>query len=216
MAPVRYKDAPSLFAARQGDLNEVLVHVGLRVNDEGKVQRGATASTLSEAALHADSIRLELRRRGTHPEVIRFCTAEILAKNNFHAILEATKSVAARLRALTDEAGDGAGLVDAALASGRSVTPLLAINTGQTQTERDEQNGLANLSKGIFGMFRNPVAPATIGAEASRANTTATNVTAIEAHLIDKIDASTPLDASPGSKYTRAHDVAVELAKACD
>ncbi|WP_435596583.1 hypothetical protein [Streptomyces albogriseolus] len=33
MAPVRYVQQPHTFSRRQDDLNEVLVHVGLRVND---------------------------------------------------------------------------------------------------------------------------------------------------------------------------------------
>lgn len=40
MAPVRYAQQPHVFSRRQDDLNQVLVHVGLRVNDEGKLARG--------------------------------------------------------------------------------------------------------------------------------------------------------------------------------
>jgi uncharacterized protein (TIGR02391 family) len=44
------------------------------------------------------------------------------------------------------------------LALGKSGDPRLAINNLASQTERDEQTGLANLIKGLSGMFRNPVA----------------------------------------------------------
>ncbi|MFJ8158808.1 TIGR02391 family protein [Streptomyces sp. NPDC094468] len=64
-------------------------------------------------------MRAELRRRSTHPEVLRYCTLEILAKNPFHAGLEAVKSVADRLRTLTGQGLDGARLPDARR-SGRS------------------------------------------------------------------------------------------------
>lgn len=158
MAPIRYRDEPGLRTLRQDALNEVLVYEGLRVNDEGKIQRGPKASTLSEAARHANNLRAELRRRGTHPDVLRYCTAELLTKNTFHAMLEASKSVFDKLRNHTGLTGDGATLVDATLALGRSGTPRLAINTLATQTDRDEQTGLANLIKGLSGMFRNPVA----------------------------------------------------------
>lgn len=40
MAPVRYVQKPHTFSRRQDDLNEVLVHVGLQVNDEGKLAKG--------------------------------------------------------------------------------------------------------------------------------------------------------------------------------
>lgn len=158
MAPVRYRDNPGLRTLRQDALNEVLVYESLRVLDDGRIGRGPRATTLSEAAQHASSIRAELRRRGTHPDVLRYCSTEILAKNAFHASLEATKSVFDKLRDRTGLTGDGASLVDAALALGKSGAPRLAINSLSTQTERDEQTGLANLIKGIAGMFRNPVA----------------------------------------------------------
>ncbi|QOV41247.1 TIGR02391 family protein [Streptomyces ferrugineus] len=157
MAPVRYARQPHTFSRRQDDLNEVLVHVGLRVNDEGKLAKGPAAATLSEAARHASSLRAELRRRCTHPEVLRYCTLEILAKNPFHASLEAVKSVADRLRTLTGEGLDGARLVDTVLMPGRG-TARVAINANATGPELDEQKGLANLVKGLFSMYRNPAA----------------------------------------------------------
>ena len=132
--------------------------VGLRVLDDGRLASGERATTLSEAAVHANNLRSELRRRGTHGDVLRYCTDELLAKNAFHAQLEATKSVFDKLRTRTGLTDDGARLVDAALALGQSGTPALQINDLATATDRDEQTGFANLIKGLAGMFRNPVA----------------------------------------------------------
>lgn len=158
MEPVRYRDRPELFTLRQDRLNEHLAFVGLRVNDAGKVARGPRARTLDEATRIATSIRDELQRRKAHPEVLRYCSVEVLNKAHFHACLEATKSVFDRLRTSTGASGDGAALVDAALSLGKSGTPVLAINALLTQTERDEQTGLANLIKGLGGLYRNPTA----------------------------------------------------------
>lgn len=158
MDPVRYRSQPELFALRQDRLNEHLAFVGLRVNDEGKVARGAEAQTLDEASRIATSIRDELHRRKAHPEVLRYCSMEVLKKAHFHACLEATKSIFDRLRSLAGISGDGAALVDATLALGKSGVPLLAINSLRTQTEKDEQTGLANLVKGLIGLYRNPTA----------------------------------------------------------
>lgn len=160
MNPVRYRSHPELFALRQDRLNEHLAFVGLRVNDEGKVARGAQAQTLDDATRIATSIRDELQRRKAHPEVLRYCSMEVLKKAHFHACLEATKSIFDRLRSLTGISGDGAALVDATLALGKSGVPLLAINSLRTQTEKDEQTGLANLVKGLNGLYRNPTAHA--------------------------------------------------------
>lgn len=156
--PVRYRDRPDLFTLRQDRLNEHLAFVGLRVNDAGKVARGPRAQTLDEATRIATSIRDELQRRKPHPEVLRYCSVEVLKKAHFHACLEATKSIFDRLRTATGAQGDGAALVDASLSLGKSGTPVLAINELRTQTERDEQTGFANLIKGLSGLYRNPTA----------------------------------------------------------
>jgi uncharacterized protein (TIGR02391 family) len=81
----------------------------------------------------------------------------LLAENYFHAILEATKSVADKLRKRTGLTDDGATLVDRSLGG---ELPLLVINQFLTETDKSEQRGFANLTKGLFGMFRNPTAHA--------------------------------------------------------
>jgi uncharacterized protein (TIGR02391 family) len=102
-------------------------------------------------------LRADLELRKVHPDVIRFCKEELLKDNYFHAVLEATKSVAEKLRTRTGLTDDGATLVDRTL-SGE--LPLLAINLLKTDSERSEQRGFANLVKGMFGMFRNTTAHA--------------------------------------------------------
>ncbi|MFC0105591.1 TIGR02391 family protein [Kibdelosporangium aridum] len=158
MAPVLYRDNPALWTLRHDSLNEVLVYEGLRVNDEGKIQRGQHAATLSDAAQHANNLRAELRRRGTHPDVLRYCTTELLQKNAFHAMLEATKSVFDKIRFRTGLTEDGAKLIDQALAVGQSGPPKLSLNSLASPTDKSEQRGFVNLLTGLAGMFRNPVA----------------------------------------------------------
>ena len=157
MNPQKYLQNPQLFEDRQLRLNEVLAFVGLRVSDRGQVATSKSASTLSEAAQVAGRLTTELTRRGTHPEVLRYCVEEVLARNNFHAALEATKGVFDRLRGLAGVDGDGAALVQEAL-SWKGRTPPVAINSLSTDTDRSEQTGFMNLLIGIFGMYRNPTA----------------------------------------------------------
>ena len=89
--------------------------------------------------------------------MLRFCQEELLDDNYFHAVLEAVKSVADKLRSRTGLADDGASLVDHAFAGD---PPMLAINPLETEPEKGEQRGFANLVKGTFGMFSSPVAHA--------------------------------------------------------
>ncbi len=157
MEPVRYRDDAALFTTRLDALNEVFVYLGLRLNNKGKLQSGAKAETLPEAAKHANSLRAELARRQVHARVLQYCSREILEGNPFHAALEATKSVPDRFREMTGLLGDGASLIDAALGLSQG-NPRIAINSLRTVTEQDEHKGFANLCKGLLGMFRNPVA----------------------------------------------------------
>lgn len=87
--------------------------------------------------------------------MLRFCRAELLQDNYFHAVLEATKSVAEKIRQKSGVHGDGGQLAQEALGLGKTGMPYLAFNTLQTKTEQDEQVGLINLMVGMFGAFRN-------------------------------------------------------------
>ena len=158
MKPARFVSDRAGFDHLQRHLNEVLVLEGLRVNDRGRVVRlkAGAATTLDEAAERAGGIRTELHRRGTHREVVRYCSDELLANNNFHAVLEATKSVPDRLRAMTSLQGDGAKIVNATLSPADG--PRVAINSGRTETDRSEQAGFANVVLGLVGLYRNPTA----------------------------------------------------------
>jgi uncharacterized protein (TIGR02391 family) len=158
MDPVQYRDRPDLFTLRQDRLNERLAFEGLRINDEGRVASGARARTLDEATQLATSVRDELTRRRTHPKVLEYCSVEVLKRDHFHACLEATKSIFDRLRDLTGQGGDGAALIDAVISLGKTGQPVVAINALASQTERDEQTGMANLIKGMNGLYRNPTA----------------------------------------------------------
>jgi len=102
-------------------------------------------------------LRPALKQRAVEPEVLVFCRAELLQENYFHAVLEATKSVATLLRFRTGLTSDGAGLVQSALGGD---DPRLRINAFRTDTDRSEQKGFANLLVGFFGTFHNPTAHA--------------------------------------------------------
>lgn len=158
MTPVGYRNDPAEFARRRSELNEILIHEGLKVTEEGKIARvkGGKATTLADAAKRAGAIHTELARRGAHPEVLRYCTTELFQKNNFHAMLEASKSIPDRLRTMTGLHSDGAILVQKALFP--KTNPRVAINAGVTETDHSEQSGFGNLVEGLLGMYRNTTA----------------------------------------------------------
>ena len=75
--------------------------------------------------------------------------------NYFHAVFEATKGLAQRIRDMVSIEADGAALVDRVFSIER---PLLAMNALQTETEKSLHKGFANLLRGCFGAVRNPLA----------------------------------------------------------
>jgi uncharacterized protein (TIGR02391 family) len=157
MKPERYARASYRFEPMRANVNRALAFVGLAVEANGDLVATDEASTLTEAERRARELRADLLAREIHPDVLVFCREELLADNYFHAVLEATKSVADKLRARTGLTDDGAALADKALAG---ELPMLAINPLKTESDWSEQRGFANLVKGIFGMFRNPTAHA--------------------------------------------------------
>ncbi|OGS00026.1 MAG: TIGR02391 family protein [Elusimicrobia bacterium RIFCSPLOWO2_12_FULL_59_9] len=160
MDPVRYTSDRGGFESRRDELNKVLAFCGYKLGEDGKLRSQTAARTLSEAEERASRLKAALQRRDVHHDVLTFCRAELLDKNCFHAVLEATKSVAEKIRSKSGFSGDGAELIDHAFGLGKGGTPFLAFNTLQTETERGEHSGMINLMKGMFGAFRNPTAHA--------------------------------------------------------
>jgi uncharacterized protein (TIGR02391 family) len=157
MNPVRYVSNLDVFEIRRAALNQVLGFAGLNLGENGQLRQTSATRTISEARERASRLRRALLDRRVHPDVLRFCREELLQDNYFHAVFEATKSVADKIRERSGLGSDGSRLVDEAF-GGQS--PLLAFNTLQTATERSEHTGLINLLKGLFGTFRNTTAHA--------------------------------------------------------
>jgi uncharacterized protein (TIGR02391 family) len=155
----RYVDDPNRFAALRDALTEALSLVGLRINEKGQIATARVARNLDEVAKLAGRLQTELRRRGVHDQVIFYCQEELIRKSLFHAVFEATKGLAARLRTLSGSILDGSDLIDYCFAS-KSGTPVIRINPYVSHSDRSEHGGFANLLRGVFGTFRNPPAHA--------------------------------------------------------
>jgi uncharacterized protein (TIGR02391 family) len=157
MSPARYTSSPELFAWRQDGLNVALAFAGYAVNSKGQVVHTTPESTVEGALARAKRLNSALQSRGIHQEIFKYCKSELLQDNYFHAVLEAVKGVAERLRQMSGLGTDGAELVNAVFSV---KNPILAINSLKTDTELSEQKGIANLLVGVFGAIRNPTAHA--------------------------------------------------------
>jgi len=157
MKPVRYVNAQEQFDWRRDGLNVVLAFSGFHIREDGKVIRGTQETTLAGAKARAGKLKAILEARGTHSEVFKYCRAELLEENYFHAVFEAVKGLAQRIRDLSGLGSDGGELITEAFSV---KSPIIAFNSLQTETERSEQKGIANLMIGLFGAIRNPTAHA--------------------------------------------------------
>lgn len=157
MNPVSYASDPGTFAWRRDELNVVLAFSGFYVREDGKVGYADKANTLDEARARAGRLKAALESRAVHVEVLNYCRVELMDENYFHAVFEATKGVAERIRQLSGLSGDGADLVNKAFGGQQ---PVLVLKALSTESEKSEQKGFVNLLIGLFGAVRNPLAHA--------------------------------------------------------
>ncbi|WP_272015478.1 TIGR02391 family protein [Pseudomonas aeruginosa] len=157
MNPVSYAREPGAFAWRRDELNVVLAFSGFYIRDDGKVAHSDKATTLDAARARAGRLKAALENRSVHPEVLTYCRAELMNDNYFHAVFEATKGVAERIRILSGLTGDGSDLVTRAFMGQH---PHLVLGPLTSDSEKSEQRGFANLLIGLFGAVRNPLAHA--------------------------------------------------------
>ena len=141
------------------ELNYVLSFEGLELTESGDIRTTAKVNTFSEAEERAQNLRKTLLDRKIHSDILTFCKAELLVDNYFHAVFEATKSIAEKIRIKTNLTADGSELVDQAF-SYKGKIPYLALNNLTTESHESEQKGFMNLLKGVFGTFRNTTAHA--------------------------------------------------------
>lgn len=158
LAPSRYTAKPEIFRDRKDRLNAVLAFCGMAVGEDGTVRHASKAANLDQALERANRMKSQLQQRNVHDDVLAYCDAEIVARNYFHAVFEAMKSVSAKIRNMSGLTSDGAALVDGAFGLGPANQPLLAINALGSDTLLGEQRGFANLLKGLYGTVRNPLA----------------------------------------------------------
>jgi uncharacterized protein (TIGR02391 family) len=157
MDPARYVGEPNVFRSRRDRLNSVLAFCGFTLGEDGQVRHADAVRTIDQALERANRLHAALVQRCVHADVLKFCKAELLQENYFHAVFEAMKSITAKIRSLTGLTGDGCDLVHDAFGQ-KFGTPLLAISPLTTETQRGEQNGFMNLLKGLYGTIRNPLA----------------------------------------------------------
>lgn len=151
LSPSRYVDNRERFDLLRTRINQQLAFCGLTYNEDGTFSETAKASTISDVEIKAVNLKQVIEKRKGHKEIIKYCRAELLQNNYFHAVFEANKGLFNRIRELSGYTEDGNKLIEYVFSS----NPVLIINNYQSNSEIDEHKGFANLLKGLCGMFRN-------------------------------------------------------------
>jgi len=157
MAPVRFIEPQrrEKYYAAQAQLNAVLSFVGIEFSEDGEFRQVKQSETLNDAERRFKTVREKFHGRRLHSEVSKYCKAELMQENYYHALFEACKGLKQRLCEKAGADGDGAELVDLVFSI---KNPLLAFNTLQTESEQSAHKGFAQLLKGCFAALRNPIA----------------------------------------------------------
>ena len=156
--PVSYVGHLDEFRTFCEDINRILRFSGVEFKDDGKFHLVVETRNLSEAERRARAVANKLSSRRVHTEVQKYCKAEYMEENYFHAVFEATKGLAERIREKTGLKIDGVNLVRQSFERPNTGFPRLVINTLDNETERNEHDGLMDLLLGSFRLFRNPIA----------------------------------------------------------
>lgn len=155
LIPARFVGRSDQFEIVRHELNAILAFEGLEYGEDGRFRTRKAASTLTEAERRLQTLKSKFQGRVLHSEVLKYCRTELLQDNYFHAVFEASKGLAQRIRELSGVELDGAALIDKVFSI---EDPVLAFNALQTETEKSEHKGFAALSKGCFAAIRNPLA----------------------------------------------------------
>ena len=155
--PVLYVGNLDGFRTFCDHLNRILRYSGLEYRDDGEFHRVSETRNLSEAERRANAVANKLSSRRVHSEVQKYCRAEYMEENYFHAVFEATKGLAERIREMTGLKLDGINLVKQSFEHSKNDLPKLVFNALSSETERNEHDGFINLLLGSFRLFRNPI-----------------------------------------------------------
>lgn len=147
--PVNYIQRQQDFEDFRSELNGILAFSGIQYRNDGQFEKTSVAKTISDAQKRMQNILNKLRQRDVHIRVIQYCNEELLKENYFHAVLEATKSLAERVRQMTSLTEDGSSLYDKAFSTS---APYLILNSLQTESEKNQQKGFCLMLKGINSM----------------------------------------------------------------
>lgn len=155
--PVRGFEDEDSFKTAKAKVNEILSLYDFKIDDSGKVVRKEDSSSSGNVEIDSSGLIKSLKQRNCHKRIISLCQNEKL-DGYYDVVFEALKDLIARISQLSGYEGSNQQVVGKALNAPKDKNPHLLLTPYLTQTEKDEQNGLADIIRGLLSAFRNPAA----------------------------------------------------------
>lgn len=136
-------------------INKCISFYGLELHTDGKIYPTVSTTSKREANERYDLLKSKLSERNIHPEIMKFCTQDIVNEDYFSIIFEASKSIYVKIRNMTGINLDGNKLIYNCF---DLKFPIVVFNSLKSETEINLYNGLKNMLLSIAQLGRNPKA----------------------------------------------------------
>jgi uncharacterized protein (TIGR02391 family) len=133
-------------------INDVLAFYGLRAGEDGNLSRTSERASTVRQTRSADETAFEAR--AFHAEIVRHGRSHFCRGAYFHAVFECCKAFDAAVRNNSGSSKSGQALMGEAL----NMNSPIKLNSQQSQSEKDEQQGIMYLCMGLMNAVRNPQA----------------------------------------------------------
>jgi len=122
-------------------------------SQKGEISKFLTDNGCDYNIVYKDSLN-EFHSRNYHPEIVKHSQKLFLQQNYFHAAFEASKAFNNSVKVKAHSNKDGQDLMMSVF----SENGVLKLNSGQTESEKNVQDGVKFLSSGLMRAVRNPTA----------------------------------------------------------
>jgi len=133
-------------------VNDILQFYGLQVGEDGRVRTLSEKATVLKKPIPENAKIFDERK--FHSKVVQHARRLFVEGNYFHAVFECCKVYDKEVSQKSQIQDHGASLMSKTF----SLSGTLKLNSQRTETERNEQEGLMHLSRGIMSAIRNPQA----------------------------------------------------------
>jgi len=150
--PQEYFSKPEDHEHILSNINHILSFYALKIGKNGKIIKIDNEETDFTNYENVSKVQKIFESRNFHPEVRRNGQDLFAEERYFHAVFECSKALEKYIQQKSQSTLSGTKLMNNELSLDKG---SLKINSQQTQTEKDEQEGIRDLCRGLMMSIRN-------------------------------------------------------------